>query len=88
MHDCLTEQAARTGCKCENARGMPVWQPRARARARRRIQPSRRALLNPDIKSFPTLGPPPSESEIQVLLKSSHMHVPKMGAWPCRYQYR
>ena len=31
MHDCLTEQAARTGCKCENASEMPVWR-RARAR--------------------------------------------------------
>ena len=23
MHDCLTEQAARTGCKCENDGGLP-----------------------------------------------------------------
>ena len=81
MHDCLTEQPARTGCKCENAGGLPVWQPRARAR--RWIQPARRALLNPDIKSFPTRGRAPSETEIQILLKSSDMHHLKMGGGPC-----
>ena len=48
------------------------------------IQPARRALLNPDIKSFPTRGRAPSETEIQILLKSSDMHHLKMAAWPCR----
>ena len=56
---------------------------RARARARWWIQPARRALLNPDIKSFPTRGRAPSETEIQILLKSSDMHHLKMAAWPC-----
>ena len=81
MHDCLNDQPPRTGCKCENVRGLPVWQPRARARWR--IQPASRALLNPDIKSFPTLGRPPSETEIQILLKPSNMHESKMGSRPC-----
>ena len=80
MHDCLTEQPARTGCKFENAGGLSVWQPRACARAHAGGF-SHPAALNPDIKSFPTRGP--SESEIQVLQKSSDMHASKMGAWPC-----
>ena len=41
-----------------------------------RIQPAKRALLNPDVKSFPTRGPPPSETEIQILLKSSDISAP------------
>eukprot|EP01048_Picozoa_sp_COSAG05_P016327 COSAG05_NODE_2087_length_3589_cov_7.354728_2_plen_116_part_00 len=57
-----------------------MWQPRACARAHAGGF-SHPAALNPDIKSFPTRGP--SESEIQVLQKSSDMHASKMGAWPC-----
>ena len=69
MHDCLNDQPARTVCKVAQLE-IYACLAAARARARRRIQPSSCAPLNPGIKSFPTRGPPPSESEIQVLLKS------------------
>ena len=74
MHDCLNDQPARTVCKVAQSE-IYACLADARARAARLIQPARRAVLNPDIKSFPTRGPPPSETEIQIVQKSPNMHA-------------
>ena len=82
MHDCLNDQPARTVCKVAQFE-IYACLAAARARAARLIQPARRAPLNAGIRSFPTRDRRPSETEIQILLKSSDMHHLKMGGGPC-----
>ena len=86
MHDCLNDQPARTVCKVAQFE-IYACLAAARARAARLIQPARRAPLNAGIKSFPTRDRPPSETEIQVLLKSRYHGSQKMGARPCTTAY-